>query len=192
MENKLYPSVTRILQATVPQSTRERLEKWKQNIGEVEAQQIRTSAMKRGDGYDVKVKKYYEDGIDTGHHALSMHLKQYQCHSMEKGIVSKKHEYYGRYDIIFKVNEMHILNDFKGASKPKREEWLGDYPLQISAYVMALIENGQKIDYAMITVILENDVQKFVFSIQQMEYYFQLFLKRLEQFNTQNLEHGKK
>jgi genome maintenance exonuclease 1 len=192
MRDNLYPSVTRILQATVPQSTRDKLDKWKQKIGEVEAEEIRTSAMKRGDGYDAKVKAFYEQGLKTDNHALDMLLKDYQCHSMEQGITSSKHGYYGRYDIIFQVNDVFILNDFKGSSKPKREEWLGDYPLQISAYVMALLENGQKIDYAMITVILENDVQKFVFSIKQIEYYFRLFLKRLEQYNNQNLQHEKK
>jgi genome maintenance exonuclease 1 len=186
MENSFYPSVTKILQATVPKSTQERLEKWRQNIGELEAQQIRTSAMKRGDGYDSKVKRFYEDGVPTEHYSLDMHLKQYECFALEKSVVSNVHKYYGRYDIIFQTNGVFILNDFKGASKPKREEWLGDYPLQISAYFMALIENGQKIDYAMITVILENDIQKFVFSVQQMEYYFKLFLKRLEMYNQLN------
>lgn len=183
MENKYLPSVTKILQATVPKDVQERLQKWKKNIGEVEAQQIRNLAMKRGDGFDAMVKNFYEKGVEVSHHSFSAHLKQYNCHSLEQSVISKKYQYYGRYDIIFESNGLFILNDFKGSSKPKREEWLGDYLLQISAYVNALIENGQKIDYAMITVILEKDIQKFVFSIQQMNYYFELFLKRLEQFN---------
>lgn len=188
MEGKFYPSVTKILQATVPQERQDALKKWRDSIGEKEAQEIRQKAMSRGDGYDKQVKDYYELGRPLENKALEYHLKQYKCHSLEKSVISEKHKYYGRYDIVFDVNGFLILNDFKGSSKPKKEEWLGDYVLQISAYVKALIENGVDIKYGMITVILENDVQKFVFSMQQIEYFFQKFLKRLEIYNNLNTD----
>lgn len=184
MESNFYPSVTKILQATVPQERQDALKKWRDSIGEEEAQQIRQKAMSRGDGYDIQVKNFYEFGVPPQNQSLEYHLKQYKCHSLEQLTVSEKHKYYGRYDIVFDANGVLILNDFKGSSKPKKEEWLGDYILQISAYTNALIENGIDIKYSMITVILEDNIQKFVFSLQQMDYYFQKFLKRLEIYNN--------
>jgi genome maintenance exonuclease 1 len=183
MKNSFYPSVTQILQATVPIERLEHLQKWKEKVGNEESNKIRTESMARGDNYDSMIRNFYENQVSIPHEPLSYALKDYKCHSLEKGVISEKHKYYGRYDILFEHNNCIILNDFKGSSKPKREEWIKDYILQISAYTMALIENKQKIDYSMIMIILPNDVQKFVFSIKEMNYYFELFLKRLTKYN---------
>ena len=112
MENSFYPSVTKILQATVPKERLEALQKWKEKVGAKEAEEIRTKAMSRGDGYDKQVKDFYELNIPCQNKALEYHLKQYNCHSIEKSVISKKYGYYGRYDIVFENNGILILNDF--------------------------------------------------------------------------------
>lgn len=184
--NKIYyPSVTKILTDTMPQERRDALDKWKESVGIENAESISTEAKKRGVDYDSMVKRFY-DGEQIENNALAKHLSQYGCYSLEGEVVSKKHGFYGRYDIIFEVNNHLILNDNKGASKMKREEWLGDYPLQLSAYIKAFEETGKIISYGMISLILENDIQKFIFSRNQIDYYFNQFLKRLDKFNQLN------
>ena len=183
MEKNSFPSVTEILYKTRHKSDLEGLKKWREKVGEEEADRISKESIERGNLYDSYVEDYYR-GNKIPHKALNLHLQKYNCHSREKYITSEKHGFYGKYDIVFEYGKCLCLNDFKGSSKPKREEWLGDYLLQISAYTMALIEKGVDIKYSMITVILDNDIQKFLFSIESMEGYFQEFLKRLEQYNS--------
>jgi ATP-dependent exoDNAse (exonuclease V) beta subunit len=93
--------------------------------------------------------------------------------------------YKGRYDCIFAKNGILVLNDFKGASKKKSKKWLKDYPLQIAAYIKALEEVGVVINWGMITVILNDQIQTFVYDHCEIEFHFQQFLKRLKQYNDE-------
>lgn len=176
-----YPSVTQILSETMSPEAQNALEQWKRNVGPDQAEKIRQESMERGRRYDKFVEAHYR-GEPIPHNSLASHLNFYECHSAEQNVVSDEFKYRGRYDIIFKRNGMLILNDFKGSAKPKKKEYLNDYPLQIAAYAKALIENGTPIDYGMITMILDRDIQKFVFSMNDLDCFFQQFLIRRQQY----------
>ena len=45
--------------------------------------------------------------------------------------------YAGSTDLVCLHNDMETIVDFKQANKPKKDEWIQDYYLQIAAYAMA-------------------------------------------------------
>lgn len=184
IDKNQYPSVTRILAKTKPQSDIDMLEKWRMKVGYAEAEKISNEALERGKLYDTYIEDYV-NGLDIPHKQLQEYLKQFQIVSREENVYNNQYMYKGRYDCIFAKNGILVLNDFKGASKKKSKNWLKDYPLQIAAYIKALEEIGVVINWGMITVILNDQIQTFVYDHCEIEFYFQQFLKRLKQYNDE-------
>lgn len=176
------PSVTRILAATKPQEDIDALERWRKRIGYAEAEKISKAALERGKMYDNFVEDY-ANGFDIPHPQLKEHLSQFEIVSREQTIYSNEYGYKGRYDCIFAKNGILILNDFKGSGKKKSREYLKDYPLQIAAYIKAIEEAGAIINWGMISVILSDQIQTFVFDHCEIEKYFTEFIKRLKKYN---------
>lgn len=186
MESQIkYPSVTRILSATKSQEQLDILEKWRKKVGEEEANRISNEALERGKNYDNMVQEYIL-GNEIKHNKLKEHLDKFNIVSTEENIFNHRYQYKGRYDCIFEKNELKIINDFKGSSKRKRKDWIEDYFIQIAAYWEALEESGILINYGMITVILDNNIQYFVINCSEKNYYFNLFLNRLNKYKELN------
>lgn len=177
-----YPSVTRILAATKPFWEVRILEKWREKIGFEEADRISQAALDRGHKYDKYIEEYTL-GNEIPHQELKKHIQQFEIISREQTVYNHEFKYKGRYDCIFAKNGIIVLNDFKGASKKKSRSSLKDYPLQIAAYIKAIEETGIVINWGMITVILDNDIQVFTFDHCEIEKHFQKFLNRLNQYN---------
>jgi hypothetical protein len=177
-----YPSVTRILSATKPQEDIDALERWRKRIGYAEAEKISNAALQRGKMYDNFVEDY-TNGIDIPHPQLKEYLRQFEIVSREQTIYSNEYGYKGRYDCIFAKNGILILNDFKGSGRKKTREYLKDYPLQIAAYIKAIEETGVVINWGMISVILSDQIQTFVFDHCEIEKYFREFIIRLKKYN---------
>lgn len=145
------PSVTTILSATTPKKKKEALENWRKNVGHHRAQQITTQAANRG----TRLHTYLEDYVKTGV------LKEkgsnpfgWASHSMadtviQKGL-SKVNEVWGVEIPLYipklyagtadgagiHLGEQAIL-DYKQTNKPKKDEWIDDYKLQLCAYAHA-------------------------------------------------------
>tara|TARA_R110000868_G_scaffold318537_1_gene579259 strand:+ start:265 stop:834 length:570 start_codon:yes stop_codon:yes gene_type:complete len=185
IDQKSYPSVTKILSQTKPKEDAEALENWRNRIGIEEADKISKQSLDRGIMYD-KFVEDYSKGIDIPHSALKSHLDNYTIVSREKEVYSNLYKYKGRYDCIFDRNGILVLNDFKGSAKKKSRYWLKDYPLQISAYIKAIEESGVCINWGMISVILPNSIQVFTFDHCEIDYYFSKFIDRLNQYNYES------
>lgn len=177
-----YPSVTRILAATKPQEDIDALERWRKRIGYAEAEKISKAALERGKMYDNFVEDY-SNGIDIPHAQLKEYLSQFEIISREQTIYNNEFGYKGRYDCIFAKNGILILNDFKGSGRKKSRKYLKDYPLQIAAYIKAIEETGVVINWGMISVILSDQIQTFVFDHCEIEKYFTEFITRLKKYN---------
>jgi hypothetical protein len=177
-----YPSVTEILRLTQDEKSVKALENWKQKIGLENADRISKESKERGILYDSYVDSYFK-GINTPHKELNVFLSNFELHSLEQGITSNKYEYYGRYDCVLKYKNNLIINDFKGSDKPKNKTGLYDYPLQIAAYWNALKENNVYCNMGMISVILPNEIQTFKYNEEELQYYFEIFKYRLNQYN---------
>ncbi len=140
------PSVTTILAKTKDQAY---LTRWKNKVGHEEAERIKNLSSKRGTAMHKFIEKYiqesgYEDLTEIGVAAKPMAEK-----IIESGLKPISHYYgseitlyypglyAGATDLVCMHNDMETIVDFKQANRPKKEEWIEDYFLQIAAYAMA-------------------------------------------------------
>ena len=191
------PSVTTILAQTKDQSY---LDRWKAKVGHEEAERIKNLSSKRGTSMHKFIEKYitgagYDDLTEIGQQAKPMAQK-----IIDIGLTPVT-EYYGSEvslyypglyagstDLVCMHNGKETIADFKQANKPKKEEWIEDYFLQIAAYSMAHDQMyGSNIEQGVIMVCTPDlYYQEFKFDGDKMREYRHKFLKRLNQFYGQN------
>jgi len=145
------PSVTTILDRTKPEEKKAALAAWKKRVGEVKAQEIVTEASGRG----TRMHKFLEDYIKQGSinepgtnpYSKQSHVMALQvidkglCNVNEVWGVEVPLYYPGLYagttdGCGLHLNDESIL-DYKQTNKPKKEEWIEDYYLQLTAYALA-------------------------------------------------------
>ena len=74
--------------------------------------------------------------------------------------------------------------DWKQANKPKKEEWVEDYKLQLGAYYLAHTANYGPIEQGVISICTRAlQYQEFRLSEADLKEYGDKFLERVEQFN---------
>ena len=198
VEGTKLPSVTTILSRTKDQSF---LDRWKAKVGYEEAERIKNLSSKRGTSMHKFIEKHitgagYDDLTEIGQQAKPMAQK-----IIDIGLTPVS-EYYGSEvslyypglyagstDLVCMHNGRETIADFKQANKPKREEWIEDYFLQISAYAMAHdYIHGSNIEQGVIMVCTPDlYYQEFKFDGEMMQKYRHQFLQRLSQFYGQNL-----
>ena len=189
------PSVTTILNRTKDQGF---LKKWRAKVGENEAKRIFNLSSKRGTAMHKFLEKHiegagYEDLTDIGVQAKPMAKK-----IIESGL-SYVSQYYGSEvtlyypglyagttDLVCRHNGMDTIADFKQSNRPKEEEWIEDYYLQIAAYAMAHdYIHGSNIEQGIIMVCTPDlYYQEFKFSGPTLRSWKHKFLKRFDQFAT--------
>ena len=187
------PSVTTILAKTKDQ---EYLNKWKQKVGYEEAERIKNLSSKRGTSMHKFIEKHitgvgYDDLTEIGVQAKPMAQK-----IIEIGLTPVEHYfgcevmlhypglYAGSTDLVCEHNGLETIADFKQANKPKREEWIEDYFLQIAAYAMAHdYVYGSQIRQGIIMVCTPDCYyQEFKFQDSELRRYKHAFLKRLDSY----------
>ena len=187
------PSVTTILNRTKDQGF---LKKWRAKVGENEAKRIFNLSSKRGTAMHKFLEKHiegagYEDLTDIGVQAKPMAKK-----IIESGL-SYVSQYYGSEvtlyypglyagttDLVCTHNNLDTIIDFKQANRPKEEEWIEDYYLQIAAYAMAHdYIHGSNIEQGIIMVCTPDlYYQEFKFYGPTLRSWKHKFLKRLDQY----------
>ena len=145
------PSVTTILDRTRPAEKRLALENWKRRVGHDKAQQITTEAANRGTRMHSYLEHWITNGIqrERGSNPFS-----WASHAMADVVIreglGKVTEFWGTEVPLYfpgiyagttdcvglHAGEPAIL-DFKQTNRPKREEWIDDYKLQLVAYAEA-------------------------------------------------------
>ena len=141
-------SVTTILDKTKDKTG---LIEWRKRVGEERAQQITTEAS----GVGTRMHKYLEDYIDTGDWpSPGSNPYAQQAHKMAEVIreqaFSRLNEiwgsevalfmprlYAGTSDLVALYDDRPAICDFKQTNKPKKEEYVEDYYLQLVAYAEA-------------------------------------------------------
>ena len=148
-ESKL-PSVTTILQATQSDEKKASLARWKQNVGEKAAEDIKNTAANRGSIMHHIIECYlmgqnHADLTDLGQQAGVMAqtiIDEGLRGSMEEVWGTEITLYYpdlyaGASDLAGIYEGRESIMDFKQTNKPKRKEWIDDYFIQLAAYAMA-------------------------------------------------------
>ena len=140
------PSVTTILGATKDQQF---LKEWKAKVGEAEADRIKNLSSRRGTSMHKFLEHYvqgtgYDDLTEIGQKAKAMAEKVIDVGltPVEEIYGSEVTLYYpglyaGSTDLVCVHNGKDSIVDFKQSNRPKKEEWIEDYKLQIAAYAMA-------------------------------------------------------
>ena len=141
-------SVTTILDKTKDKT---HLIAWRKRVGEQKAQEIVTEAA----GVGTRMHKYLEDYIDTGEwpqpgsnpyaqqaHKMAEQVKEKAMSDVDEiwgSEVNLFHPkiYAGTTDLVGMYKGQPCIMDFKQTNKPKKEEWVEDYYLQLVAYALA-------------------------------------------------------
>ena len=194
ISNYRLPSVTTILGAT---KNTDFLTKWKAKVGTQEADRIKNHSSNRGTSMHKFLESYvegvgYDDLTGIGQEARPMANK-----IIEKGL-SNVTEYYGSEvtlfypglyagstDLVCNHNGLDTIIDFKQSNRPKKEEWIEDYYLQISAYAMAHdYVYGSQIQQGVIMVCTPDlYYQEFKITDHELRTWKHGFLKRLDMYH---------
>jgi len=192
------PSVTTILAQTKDQTY---LDRWKAKVGNEEAERIKNLSSKRGTSMHKFIEKHitgvgYDDLTEIGQQAKPMAQK-----IIDVGLTPVS-EYYGSEvslyypglyagstDLVCMHNGKETIADFKQANKPKREEWIEDYKLQIAAYSMCHdYVHGSNIEQGVIMICTPDlYFQEFRFEGDEMRQYRHKFLERLNIYYGRNV-----
>jgi hypothetical protein len=142
------PSVTTILDATKDKS---HLIAWRKRVGEKRAQEIVTEAA----GVGTRMHKYLEDYIEFGEwptpgsnpfakkaHHMATQIRDHALVDVDEIWGSEvalyvPNLYAGTTDLVGQYKGNPAIMDFKQSNKPKKEEWIIDYYLQMVAYAEA-------------------------------------------------------
>ena len=187
------PSVTTILNRTKDQSF---LKKWREKVGHDEAERIFNLSSKRGTAMHKFLEKHiegygYEDLTDIGVQAKPMAQKIIQTGlaPVSRYYGSEVTLYYpglyaGTTDLVCRHNDLDTIIDFKQSNRPKQEEWVEDYYLQIAAYAMAHDYVHRSNIQQGIIMVCTPDLyyQEFKFSGLILRDWKHKFLKRLDQY----------
>ena len=195
------PSVTTILNKTKDQTF---IRRWKEKVGNDEAERIKNVSSKRGTAMHKFIERHitgrgYKDLTPIGQEAEPMAQK-----IIDVGLTPIS-EYYGyevtiyypglyagATDLVCLHNELETVVDFKQANRPKKEEWIEDYFLQIAAYAMAhdYVHKSNIRQGVILICTPDLYVQEFKFTDIELRGYKHKFLKRLD--NYYDLMHDEK
>jgi len=145
------PSVTTILDKTKSEEKKAILENWRRSVGHARAQQITTEAANRGTRMHTYLEKYVENGQipDRGSNPFSWPSHAMAKVVIEQGLINVDEYwgsevplyfpkvYAGTTDLVGLHKGQPAILDFKQSNKPKKEEWIDDYKLQLAAYALA-------------------------------------------------------
>jgi hypothetical protein len=179
------PSVTTILDKTKPEESRIALANWRKAVGEKKAQQITVEAANRG----TRMHKFLEDhikGIPLNEEISNPFAQQSQ--KMAKIVISEGLKnvnevwgsevplyfpqlYAGTTDCVGVHQGQDAILDFKQTNKTKKREYIDDYFLQLTLYMMAHNE------------IYGTDIRKGVIMMCTKDYQYQEFILEPKDFD---------
>ena len=190
------PSVTTILSATQSSEKRESLARWQAKVGKNEAERVKNVAGKRGTAmhqyleYMVAEKNLLdltEEGVEAKKMAEVVRDKGFNDLEEIWGsevVLSYPGLYAGQTDLCGIYQGRESIIDFKQSNKPKREEYIGDYYLQLVAYATAHDQvYGTQIEQGVILMCTPDlFFQKFVINGAKFRQHKWEWLKRVDAF----------
>lgn len=211
-DGQRLPSVTTILDKTKPEESRQALNEWKRRVGHEQAQKITTEAANRG----TRMHTYLEHYVRTGEKKeRPSNPFAWASHAMADTVIDQGLQkvdefwgvevplyfpgiYAGTTDGCGIHQGQEAILDYKQTNRPKREEWISDYKLQLVAYALAHNEvYGTKIRKGVILMCVRPQVndqqeiisppqyQEFVLESTDFDHWEQEWWKRVEQYYLQ-------
>jgi len=191
VDNVKVPSVTTILSATKDMT---QLNDWRRRVGNEEANKIMKKASTVGTEmhqvleYALNGEGYYND-MEEGSRPRMMaktildNIKIDEVWGNEVSL-EYKNKFAGTCDLTAIAYGKPSIVDWKQANRPKREEWVEDYKLQLGAYYLAHTTNYGPIEQGVIAICTRDlQYQEFRLSEADLQDYGGKFLDRLERFH---------
>ena len=191
VDNVKVPSVTNILGAT---KDKRFLENWRRKVGDAEADRIMKQASSIGTEmhqvleYTLNGQGYYnatEEGSKPRMMAKTI-LNNIKLDEIWGNEVSLEFEnrFAGTCDLTAMCYGKPSIVDWKQTNKPKKEEWVEDYKLQLGAYYLAHKRNYGPIEQGVISMCSRDlQYQEFRLNESDLIEYGDKFLERVEQYN---------
>jgi len=162
-DGTVLPSVTTVIGAKKKDS----IQKWRQRVGEEEANRVSRKASNRG----TKVHQVCEDYLNNDQNYIKDKMPDvvemfYSIKPLvdrinniwyqEQSLFSKEIEMAGRCDVIAEFDGKLSIIDFKTSSRSKRKEDITDYFAQCTAYAMMIEEMvGTPVDQIVIIMAVD-------------------------------------
>jgi len=198
-DGNAVPSVTTILDKTKDKT---HLIEWRKRVGEKKAQEIVTEAAGVGTRMHTFLEKYIATGDwpEPGSNPYSQ-----QAHKMAERILNEAiihideiwgsevnlffpQIYAGTTDLLGVYKGDEAIMDFKQTNKPKKEEWIEDYYLQLVAYAEAHNEVwGTNIRQGHVFMVSRDLIyQQFDLTPDKYDYWRDRWWRRVEQYYLNN------
>jgi len=193
------PSVTTILDRTKSEEARKALESWRRSVGEKKANEIVTEAAFRGTLMHSYLERYLKgDNPQPGtnlyhkqsHKMASIIIDQYLKPFLDEIWGLETNLYYpelyaGTTDMVGSYGGIPSIIDFKQTNKPKTDERVQDYKLQLAAYAAAHnAVYGTNITQGVILMCSKDcHPQRWILSGAEFEEYSQLWWRRVAEYH---------
>lgn len=212
-DGKRVPSVTTVLEKTKPEEKKAALQQWRNRVGHAQAQAITTEAANRGTRMHTYLEHYVKTGElkDRGSNPFG-----WASHAMAQTVIEdglkNVSEFWGVEIPLYFPSlyagttdgcGIHLgsesILDYKQTNKPKREEWIEDYYLQLVAYALAHNEvYGTNIRKGVVLMCVKPNInpvtnepisrpqyQEFVLTPERFDYWADQWWRRLELYYLQ-------
>lgn len=203
-EGTIFPSMTTVL----GDLKKDVIMKWRERVGEEEANRISTQAARRGTSVHHMCEDYINnlpylnrrmpneiEMFNSIKPILDERIDNVRC--QELALWSEHLGVAGRVDCIAEFDGKLSIIDFKTSSKPKREEWIDNYFMQMAGYAIMFEERtGIPVSQVVNVIALENGGQPQVF-IQKRDTWVKPLIEAItsykEKYNhdqiTENIRH---
>ena len=197
LDGSNLPSVTTILKVTQSEEDKAAIEAWKQRVGHKEANRIKNEASSRGSSMHSYLEQYLLGKFNLDLLDEEERSKKMANEIIDNGLKDKLSEvwgaeatvyfpgkYAGTADCIGIYEGKESILDFKQSNKPKKEEYIEDYFLQVGAYSLAhnTVYNSKITQGVILICTVDRLFQDFKIEGNDLIKYQNKFLERVEQF----------
>jgi len=169
--------------------------KWRQRVGEEEANRISARASRRGTKFHSLMESYLgnekefltEDVMPDMKHSFNMMRPLVDridnIHYIETMLYSETLGLAGQVDCIAEFDGIPSIIDFKTSLKLKKEEWITDYFLQTTCYSL-MYQELTGIKTKQIVILISVDHEKPQIFIKNRKDYMPLLAERLKEYKN--------
>jgi len=170
-EGNQYPSITTVLSIL----SREAIQKWRERVGEEEANRISRVASSRGTKIHNIIEKYIANDPEYLQGEMPHNIQTFKdiqpivdqnlskVYSIEAPLYSKHLGVAGRVDCVGVWNGKDSIIDWKTSRKEKKKEWISNYFMQAAAYAIMWEERtGMPIKQLVVAIAGDTGPQVFI------------------------------